>query len=189
MRQSIIESANLESKTISSVPQFAQLQGEHIINFTERPFPELFEAQVAQDPSRVAVICENEELTFGELNARANQLAHYLRGLGVGREMLVGICIDRTPDMAVGILGILKAGGASFPMHPEYPRERLNFMMSDARPGVILTKVGLLNQLGGNTPSVLLDKDWTEISKGPDANLTESPLPEDLAYGIYTSGS
>jgi len=190
MVQSFIEMASLKSETINSAPRsFAQIQGEQIIDFTERTFPQLFEAQTAQDPSRVAVVCGREELTFGDLNARANQLAHHLRGLGVGREMLVGICIDRTPDMAVGILGILKAGAAYLPLDPEYPRERLNFMMSDARPAVMLTKAGLLNQPGGDTPAVLLDKDWEEISKRPDANLTERPGPEDLAYVIYTSGS
>jgi len=190
MVQSFMEMANLESEAMSSVPRsFAQIQGEQIMDFTERPFPVLFEAQVAQDPSRVAVVCETQELTFGDLNARANQLAHYLRELGVGREMLVGICIDRTPDMAVGILGILKAGAAYLPLDPDYPRERLNFMLSDAKPVVMLSKVGLVNRLNGNTPSVLLDKDWSEISKRPDANLMEQPLPEDLAYVIYTSGS
>jgi amino acid adenylation domain-containing protein len=193
MPQSFFEKANLESDiaiNLPTLPPFAQLRGERMDDFTERPFPRLFEDQVAHDQSKVAVICENEELTFGELNTRANQLARYLRALGVGRESLVGICIDRTPDMAVGILGILKAGAAYLPLDPEYPKQRLAFMLNDARPSVVLTKSALQCELPQSDPRiVLIDQDWAAISQERDTNLTASPSPLDLAYVIYTSGS
>ena len=165
MPQLLIERPNLESDAITDLaipPALAQLRGVRMERFTERPFPRLFEDQVARDPSKVAVSCENEELTFGELNTRANQLARYLRALGVGRESLVGICIDRTLDMAVGILGILKAGAAYLPLDPDYPRERLAFMLDDARPSVVLTKSALEKEL----PRRFHRKDYSPLPEG-----------------------
>ena len=88
----------------------------------------------------MAVVYEEQQLTYRELNRRANQLAHYLRSLGVGPEVLVGICVERSVEMVVGLLGILKAGGAYVPLDPEYPRERLSFMLDDARVSVLLTQ-------------------------------------------------
>src|SRR3982074_3491841 len=165
-------------------------RGPRITRFTKRPLPRLFEDQAARASEKVAVICENESLTFGELNARANQLARHLRGLGVDRESLVGICIDRSLEMAVGILGILKSGGAYLPLDPDYRPERLAFMLDDARPSLVLAKSNLLSQLpqSGNR-ILLLDGDWPEIAENADANLSENQQARDLAYVIYTSGS
>ena len=173
--------------------------------FTERPFPRLFEDQAAEQPDRPAVLCGHETLTFGELNARANQLARHLRALGVRPESLVGICIDRSLEMAIGILGILKAGGAYLPLDPEYPTERLAFMLGDAQPTLVLTKSSLEKRLPrefqsqdhpplplgeGNEPRVvMLDQDWPRISRESRENLSDGPSPDDLAYVIYTSGS
>jgi len=100
----------------------------------------LFEAQVEQTPDAVAVVYEDEQLTYRELNNRSNRLAHYLRQLGVGPEVLVGICIERSLEMVVGVLSILKAGGAYVPLDPAYPPERLNFMLSDAQVSLLLTQ-------------------------------------------------
>ena len=101
---------------------------------------ELFEEQVERTPEAVAVVFEEEQVSYRELNRRANQLAHYLRELGVGPEVLVGICVERSLEMVVGLLGILKAGGAYVPLDPSYPPERLRFMMEDAQATVVLTQ-------------------------------------------------
>ena len=131
----LIEQANLESETsigvAPSLPQ-AQVCGARMVQFTERAFPLLFEAQVARTPNQPAVIYEAEKLSFAELNARANQLARHLRSLGARRESLGGICVERSLEMAVGILGILKSGAAYLPLDPDYPKERLAFMLEDA---------------------------------------------------------
>ncbi len=106
----------------------------------DRCLHELFEAQVARTPEAVALVFADEELTYGELDSRANQLAHHLQGLGVGPEVLVGICVERSPEMVVGLLGILKAGGAYVPLDPTYPEDRLAFMLEDTQtPASLLT--------------------------------------------------
>src|SRR5438445_1676887 len=113
----------------------------------ERPYGQLInkliEEQVARTPEAVAVIHEAERLSYADLNSRANQLAHFLRTLGVGPETLVGICVERSLDMLVGLLGILKAGGAYVPLDPAYPSERLAFMLADSRVPVLLTQQSL----------------------------------------------
>src|SRR5713226_9655175 len=108
---------------------------------------ELFEEQVERTPDAVAFVFEGQELTYRELNSRANQLGHYLQRLGVGPEVLVGICVERSLEMIVGTLGILKAGGAYLPLDPSYPRERLSFMLRDAGAGVLLTQQRLREKL------------------------------------------
>ena len=118
-------------------------------NDTARPIPaatlpQLFEAQVAQSPDAIAVVFEEQRLTYGELDARANQLAHHLRELGVGPEVVVGLCVERSLEMVVGLLGILKAGGAYLPLDPAYPQERLAFMLEDAGAAVLVTQAALL---------------------------------------------
>src|ERR1700720_2535871 len=99
----------------------------------ERCVHELFEEQGRRTPDAVAVVFENQQLTYGELNCRANQLGHYLQGLGVGPEVLVGICVERSIEMIVGLLGILKSGGAYLPFDPAYPPDRLSFMIEDGK--------------------------------------------------------
>ncbi len=137
----------------------------------------------------MAVNCADESVTYGELNARANQLARHLRVYGIGRESLVGICIDRSLEMAIGILGILKSGAAYLPLDPDYPEERLAFMLNDARPSLVITKSDLASHLPQNQKRILLDTDWSAITENAGTNLSETPCPNDLAYVIYTSGS
>ncbi|MFB2970447.1 amino acid adenylation domain-containing protein [Aerosakkonema sp. BLCC-F183] len=150
----------------------------------------LFEAWVEQTPDAVALIFEDEELTYRELNAKANQLAHYLISFGVKAEELVGICVDRSVEMIIGILGILKAGGAYVPLDPAYPQERLAFMLEDAGVSVLLTQASLLATLPKHKARVFcLDKDWQEVALQSEENPSLELTPNHLAYVIYTSGS
>ena len=151
---------------------------------------QLFEAQVERTPDAIAVVFEAEPLTYGELNRRANQLAHYLRGLGVGPDVLVAVCLERSLEVVVGLLGILKAGGAYVPLDPAYPKERLAFMLKDARPPVLLTREGLVAGLVDQSAKVIcLDPISDAIASESGENPGNATRPEDLAYVIYTSGS
>ncbi|HEX9935555.1 MAG TPA: amino acid adenylation domain-containing protein, partial [Longimicrobium sp.] len=152
---------------------------------------ELFEAQVERTPGAVALVYEDEEVTYAELNARANRLAHHLRGLGVGADARVGICVERGVDMVVAVLATLKAGGAYVPLDPEYPAERLGYMLRDSAPVVLLTQRSLLGQLdGAGVPVEVLDGEVSAWAGQPDSNPARGALtPENLAYVIYTSGS
>jgi natural product biosynthesis luciferase-like monooxygenase protein/amino acid adenylation domain-containing protein len=165
-------------------------------NETAADFPrgrcvhELFEAQAARTPDAVAVVHNDTQLTYAELNRRANQLAHHLRGLGVGAESLVGLCVERSHEMAVGLLGILKAGGAYLPLDPSYPLERLSFMLDDARVAVLLTQESLLEALPAHWSHVVsLDGDRELIAAESEENPAPAAGPDNLAYVIYTSGS
>src|ERR1051325_844901 len=186
-----VEISNLESDQISATVSspLAELHGERLTHFCERPVTLLFEDQVTRAPEAVALVCGNERLNYRELNARANQLARHLRTFGVGRESLVALCIDRSPEMAIGILGILKSGAAYLPLDPEYPRERLAFMIEDARPAVVLTKSELKVDFPADTKLVFLDQDSAAIAAYSNENLSDAPVAKDLAYVIYTSGS
>ena len=136
------------------------------------------------------MIFQDQKLTFRQLNDRANRLAHYLRGLGIGPEKLVGLCVDRSPDMVVGMLGILKAGGAYLPLDPSYPAERLAFMLADAQVQCVLTQNYLLHGWAAQTVTLLpLDTLRKELSTGDCDNLHVEVQPAHLAYVLYTSGS
>ena len=150
----------------------------------------LFEEQVERTPDALALIFENQRLTYRELNARANQLAHHLQKLGVGPEALVGLFVDRSLNMVVGLLGILKAGGAYVPLDPGYPRERLAFMLEDAHGTVLLTQARLRAALPANAPhAVCLDTDREMIADEAETNPPTRVAGGNLAYVIYTSGS
>ncbi|MFN0039133.1 MAG: amino acid adenylation domain-containing protein [Burkholderiales bacterium] len=150
----------------------------------------LIEQQVARSPDAVAVAFEDKHLTYRELNQRANRLAHYLRHLGVGPDVLVGIHVDRSLEMLVGLLGILKAGGAYVPLDPSYPKDRLAFMLGDARAPVLLTQKRLVESLTAQgTRAVCLDSDWDEIARYGQQDPERRSTAESLAYVIYTSGS
>ena len=151
---------------------------------------EVFEAQVVATPAAIAIVFENAQLTYQELNGRANQLAHHLRGLGIEANSLVGIYIERSLETVIGILGILKAGGAYVPLDPSYPPERLAFMVTDTQVSVLLTQQRLVTQLPpSNAHIVCLDSDWTAIALESQANPICNVSPDNLAYVIYTSGS
>ncbi len=150
----------------------------------------LFERQVARTPAAVAVVFGDEHLTYGELDARANRLAHHLRRAGVGPEARVAIHVERSLEMVVGVLGVLKAGGAYVPLDPEYPPERLSFMMADSGASVLLTQ----DRLASGAPTsgacvVRLDADWPRIADGDATAPPCGATPANLAYVIYTSGS
>src|SRR5262249_15898737 len=154
--------------------------------------PELFGAQVAKTPDAVAATFEGARLSYGELDARANRLAHHLRALGVGREVVVGLCVERSLAMLVGLLGILKAGGAYLPLDPGYPRERLAFMLSDAGARVLVTQTALRAQLPATDARVVCldgDEDASAIARCPDGAPASGLASQNAAYVIYTSGS
>jgi non-ribosomal peptide synthetase component F len=151
---------------------------------------ELFEAQAKQDRDAVALVFDDRRLTYGELNARANQLAHYLRGRGVGSEVLVGACMERSLEMVVGLLGILKAGGAYVPLDPGYPSERLAYILKDAQVSILLAEQKVLGVLAlQNAEVICLDSDWDSIANESEDDLINVAQPQSLAYVIYTSGS
>jgi len=165
-------------------------------NNTKAEYPQsrclhqLFEAIVEQTPDAVAVVFEDSVLTYRQLNSRANQLAHHLQALGVGLEVLVGICVERSLDMLVGLLGILKAGGAYVPLDPAYPSERLTFMLEDSQAPVLLTQQGVVDLLStSGTHIVYLDADSEAIALHSLRNPTSNVTGNNLAYAIYTSGS
>jgi amino acid adenylation domain-containing protein/FkbM family methyltransferase len=152
---------------------------------------QLFEAQVERTPNAIAVVFENQQLTYQQLNAWANQLAHYLQKLGVKPEVLVGICMERSPEMIIGILGILKAGGAYLPLDHTYPEERLAFMLADAQVSMLLTQQSLVKELPQHKAQVIcLDSDSQAfIANQSQENPVSRVQPENVAYVIYTSGS
>jgi amino acid adenylation domain-containing protein len=150
----------------------------------------LFEAQVKRSPDAVALVCGEVELSYRQLNERANQLAHELMRLGVGPNSLIGICVERSPEMVVALLATLKAGGAYVPLDPTYPPDRLAFMLNDAHATILLTQSDLVETLpfhGG--PRICLDSDWKSIEKNSTDNLNTRIDADNLAYVIYTSGS
>jgi amino acid adenylation domain-containing protein len=151
---------------------------------------QLFETQVEQTPDALAVVFENQQLTYRQLNQRANQLAHHLRSLGVAPEVLVGICMERSLEMVVGLLGILKAGGAYVPLDPGYPLERLTFILEDTQTPVMLTQEQLVNKLPDHQAQLIcLDSDWDIIAQNSQENLACEATADNLVYVIYTSGS
>src|SRR5262249_28390731 len=138
----------------------------------------------------LAVVGLDESLTYGELDRQANRLAHRLRNVGVGPEILFGLCVERSLEMLVGIFGILKAGGAYVPLDPAYPADRLAFMLRDADVPVLLTQMALVNRLPSHAARVMcLDDLGGEIDGADDGPVASGVTPENLAYVIYTSGS
>jgi amino acid adenylation domain-containing protein len=165
-------------------------------NDTVRDYPkdkcihELFEDQAEKTPDAVAAVFDDGQLTYRELNRRSNQLARYLRKLGVGPEVLVGICAERSVEMVAGLLGILKAGGAYVPLDPAYPRERLSFMLEDTRCPVILAQQRLVAGLPDHEATLVrLDADWEKISRENEENPASEVKDGHIAYVMYTSGS
>lgn len=147
---------------------------------------ELFEAQVDRSPEALALICGQREFTYRELNTRANQLARFLKRFGVGPNTLIGLCVDRSAEMIVGILGILKAGAAYVPMDPGYSSEQLSFLMRNSNVFVLLTQAKLVDSVprhGG--PRVCLDSNWTVIAKERKTNPPRRATLRNLAYVIY----
>ncbi|WP_306423302.1 non-ribosomal peptide synthetase [Nostoc favosum] len=186
-------------KPLSDLPLLTEPERQTLLvnwNNTATDYPqdkcihELFESQVEKTPDAVAVVFENQQLSYRELNRRANQLAHYLQKLGVKPEVLVGICVERSLEMVIGLLAILKACGAYVPLDPGYPQERLAYVLENSQPGVLLTQQYLLENIPNHQAQVIcIDSDWekiaTESTENPISNITF----DNLAYVIYTSGS
>ena len=184
---------------LSDLPLLTEVERHQLLvnwNSTKKDYADalcihkLVETQAERIPNELAVIFKDQRLTYRELNRRANQLAHYLRKLGVGPESLVGICIEPSLEMAVALLGVLKAGGAYVPLDPEYPKERLRLMLQDAQMSVLVSQ----QQIAGDLPDhrsrvVCLDLDWQEISQESEENPDGVTFSQNLAYVIFTSGS
>jgi amino acid adenylation domain-containing protein len=165
-------------------------------NQTQSDFPsdvcihELFEAQAERTPDAIAVVFEQKSLTYRELSIESNQLAHYLRSLGVTSDTFVGLCLNRSLEMAIAFLGILKAGGAYLPLDPNYPADRLAFMMQDTQVNVLVTSQALQQRVPTSGLQVVaLDQDWEQIAKLSTTCPSRLATPDHLAYIIYTSGS
>ncbi|RCJ36541.1 non-ribosomal peptide synthetase [Nostoc punctiforme NIES-2108] len=153
-------------------------------------FHQLFEAQVQETPDANALVFDDEQLSYKELNIRSNQLAHYLKKLGVVPDVLVGIYVERSLVMIIALLGILKAGGAYLPLDPSLPQERLNFILEDAQVSVLLTQEKLLKHFEDFlNPIICIDKDWATITQHSKENPSSVVKSDNLAYVIYTSGS
>ena len=183
---------------IHELPLLTKVEQQQLLawNDTATDYPQdlcihqLFEAQVDTTPEAIAVVFEDQQLTYRELNTKANQLAHYLQTLGVKPEVLVGICVERSIEMVIGLFGIIKAGGAYVPLDPAYPTERLAFMLEDAQVPVLLTQSSLKEKLPETKAQVIcLDVEAETLSRLSSENLSSGVASENLAYVIYTSGS
>jgi len=165
-------------------------------NSTAAEYPEdkcihhLFEEEADRTPDGIAVVMGNGQLSFAQLNSRANQLAHHLSRQGFGSDAIVSLFLDRSPDMVVAILGVLKSGASYLPLNAAHPGERLAFILDDARPAVVIAQERLANALPANSPATIyIDSDWEAISTEAQTNLSAQVHPDNLAYVIYTSGS
>jgi amino acid adenylation domain-containing protein len=197
--EALEEAPRIPALSLSILPESERQQVLELFNATQAAYPqeklihELFEEQVRRTPAAVAVIYGQTSLTYAQLNAKANQLAWYLRGRGIEPDQRVGLCVERGLDMVVGLLGILKAGGAYVPMDPRYPPERLEYILRDAAPRVLVMQESLGTQWAESVSDVIaLDGDWNEISRQPSSDPPVDPLKlhsHHLAYVIYTSGS
>ncbi len=185
-------------KPISELQLLTKKEREKILiewNDTEKEYPKnksihkLFEEQVERAPDKVALTFGDDNLTYRDLNKRSNQLAYYLKSLGVGPETLVGICLERSKELIVGLLGILKAGGAYVPLDPAYPKELLSYIMADAKAPVLVTVKRLSELLPAyHGKEILLDKDYNVIGKESMENPSCEAVSDSLAYVLYTSG-
>ncbi|WP_270171315.1 non-ribosomal peptide synthetase [Paenibacillus sp. SYP-B4298] len=184
---------------LSSLPSLSEQELNRMLvewNRTERPLAGMltahrrFAERAAAAPSQAAISAGKVELTYAELERRSNQLAHYLRGAGVGRETLVAICAERSAELVVGLLGIMKAGGAYVPLDPGYPRERLQFILEDTGAPLLLTQAHVAERLPERRPrTIALDADWPHLECANDQPPPDWTELSDLAYVIYTSGS
>jgi amino acid adenylation domain-containing protein len=187
------------AQPIATLPMLTAAEQQQLLidwNMTHQPYPdqhcihELFELQVTQRPHATALCFGSVCLTYAELNQRANQLAHSLQRQGVGPEVFVGICMERSLELIIGILGVFKAGGAYVPIDPQYPADRIAYMLEDAQVPVLLTQQHLVHTLPAIDALVIcLDDDWPLIAQERADNVVSGVLAHNLAYMIYTSGS
>jgi amino acid adenylation domain-containing protein len=203
--QALLESVvDDRSRRLSDLPMLSAAERRQLVvewNATAIDYPDadstlhhLMESQAARTPDAVAVIFEDQRLSYRELNARANQLAHHLQTLGVGGntqgEVRVGVCVEGSVELAIALLGVLKAGGTYVPIDPTYPQDRLQFMLQDTQTPVLLTQQQLVNHLPEHSAVVLcLDTDWPTIAQSSTQNAISRATGDTIAYIIYTSGS
>lgn len=194
--KSVIKNPEANISELEILSDRAQQQILVEFNQTQTTYPqdkcihELFVQQVQQTPNNIAVVFDNEQLTYNQLNTRANQLANYLQQIGIVPGMLVGICVERSLEMIVGILGILKAGAAYVPIDATYPQERITWILENSQTPVLLTQQTLQSKLPAHSTRVIcLDTDWEVITQQSSENPRTQVTPNDLAYIIYTSGS
>ncbi len=185
------------AQSVAALPLLTAAERQQLLvdwNRTEMEFPqqrcvhELFEEQAARTPLAIALAAGDKRLTYADLNTRANQLAHRLRKMGVGPETLVAVCVQRSAEMVVGLLAILKAGGAYVPLDPAYPKDRIAFILEDARAAVLLTQFSLAASLPPHAAQVL-DLDMVDVSAESREDSWADVTPANRAYVIYTSGS
>jgi amino acid adenylation domain-containing protein len=187
------------SLRVGELPLLTEEERQHVVakwNDTYQGFPrecslsQLIEEQVERAPDAIAVVSESRQLTYRGLNDRANQLAHRLRKHGVGPESLVAVCVERSVEMVVALLGILKAGGAYVPLDPDYPSDRIKYVLDDAHVTLLLTQESLLGSLPPTSAEVIcLDPEWHAFQDEDSGPVAAEVKPENLAYVIYTSGS
>jgi amino acid adenylation domain-containing protein len=197
--QVLLEAAVADpEQSLSALPLLTAAERAEVVTWNETSteyaretcIHEQFERQAALTPDAVALVFEDRQLSYWELNSRANQLAHYLQSLGVGPETVVAICLERSLEMVVALLGVLKAGAAYLPLDPDYPPERLSFMLADAAVPVLLTTTHLQARLAMETAAVIcLDTEWESIAAQSSENPASAVSGDNLAYVIYTSGS
>jgi amino acid adenylation domain-containing protein len=198
--QTLLESivANPQQQIIE-LPLLSPSERQQILiewNLTETEYPrdrtihQLFEEQVAKNPDAIAVVYGDRQISYQELNQKANQLAHYLDKLGVSANVLVGVCVERSVDMVVGLLAILKAGGAYVPIDANYPSERVGYMLTDAQVQILVTQKNLGNKFTNSQIQIIhLDSEWGVIAQESKESLYCNTTADNLAYVIYTSGS
>ncbi|WP_233601911.1 non-ribosomal peptide synthetase [Corallococcus sp. CA047B] len=198
LAQAVVASPDLP---LSRVPLLTEDERQQVLvrwNDTRVEYPQgerihdLFAQQVAKTPDAVAVVFEGQQLTYAQLDAKANQLAHHLGSLGAGPESLVGVCLERSLEMVVALLGVLKAGAAYVPLDPAYPRDRLQWMLEDTAAPVLLVQEHLVSNLplkGSGTQVVCLDTGWERIARHPTTPPAPRATADSLAYVIFTSGS
>ncbi|MEO6732561.1 MAG: amino acid adenylation domain-containing protein [Ferruginibacter sp.] len=168
-----------------------EFEGKAVAYHRKQSIVNLFERQAESTPNDIALVFKDQHLSYKELNEQSNQLAHYLTSKGVKEEVLIPVCIERSIEMIVGIMGILKAGAAYVPLDPDYPQERINYMLLDTGASIVVSSKAGRSRLPfhENREVVELDTNWSNISHHKKDNLLTSPSPEHLAYIIYTSGS
>ncbi|HEU0052215.1 MAG TPA: amino acid adenylation domain-containing protein, partial [Longimicrobium sp.] len=199
LRRALEEMVADDGRRVERLPLLSASERSRVLeewNRTEAAYPaescihELFEAQVARTPDAIAVVSEDEALTYAELNARANRLAHHLRAIGVAPGVRVGICVERSPAMVEGILGVLKAGGVFVPLDPGYPADRLAYMLADSAPAVVLAQSQVRDRVHADVPVLELDAAVPAWADRPATNPERGGLtPSHPAYVTYTSGS
>lgn len=198
--QTILHSIVIDpTQRLADLPILTANEEQQILttwNATTREYPpnccihQLFEDQVQRTPEAIAVVFEDQQLSYRELNAQANQLAHYLQKQGVGPEIPIGLYLERSLDMLIALLGVLKTGSAYIPLDPAYPQDRIAFVLQDSQAPLLLTQQKVLETLSCDRPmAICLDTDWSLIAQESKTNLKSAVSPNNLAYIIYTSGS